>query len=170
MLRRCYNNNQRDRNKRPKYDGCTVCEEWHNFQNFAEWYEENYYEIKEEKMCLDKDILVKGNKIYSPQTCVFVPNRINVLFTKSDKIRGDFPIGVTYHKRDKVFESKMCYMDKNKIKHSCYLGRYNTSEEAFQSYKQAKENYIKQVADEYKDKIPEILYKAMYKYKVNIND
>ena len=61
-------------------------------------------------------------------------------------------------------------MDKNKIKHSCYLGRYNTSEEAFQSYKQAKENYIKQVADEYKDKIPEILYKAMYKYKVNIND
>ena len=170
MLRRCYNNNQRDRNKRPKYDGCTVCEEWHNFQNFAKWYEENYYEIKEEKMCLDKDILVKGNKIYSPQTCVFVPNRINVLFTKSDKIRGDFPIGVTYHKRDKVFESKMCYMDKNKIKHSCYLGRYNTSEEAFESYKKAKENYIKQVADEYKPYIPKELYDAMYNYKVEITD
>ena len=170
MLRRCYNNNQRDRNKRPKYDGWTVCEEWHNFQNFAEWYEENYYEIKEEKMCLDKDILVKGNKIYSPQTCVFVPNRINVLFTKSDKIRGDFPIGVTYHKRDKVFESKMCYMDKNKIKHSCYLGRYNTSEEAFESYKKAKENYIKQVADEYKLYIPKELYDAMYDYRVEITD
>ena len=66
MLGRCYNKKYQE--KKPTYIGCTVCEEWHNFQNFAKWYEENYYEVNNEEMALDKDILIKGNKIYSPQT------------------------------------------------------------------------------------------------------
>ena len=65
---------------------CSVYEGWHNFQNFAKWYEDNYYEIEEEQMHLDKDILVKGNKVYSPDTCVFVPETINGLFVKSNAI------------------------------------------------------------------------------------
>ena len=154
MLQRCYDNKTQE--KYPTYKGCQVCEEWHNFQNFAKWFEENYYEVEGENIDIDKDILCKGNKIYSPQTCVLSPHKINSLFVNRKNDRGNYPIGVC--------------KGKNKIKKSCYLSRYNTSEEAFQSYKQAKENYIKQVADEYKDKIPEILYKAMYKYKVNIND
>ena len=51
-----------------------------------------------------------------------------------------------------------------------FLGYYNTPEEAFQAYKQFKENYIKQVADEYKELIPEKLYNAMYEYEVKIED
>ena len=73
MLRRCYDEKQLNRNT--SYKGCTVCEEWHNFQNFAKWYEENYYKIDGETMALDKDILSKDNKIYSPETCIFVPKK-----------------------------------------------------------------------------------------------
>lgn len=78
MIRRCYS--EKYRIKKPTYKGCTVCEEWHNFQNFARWYEENYYEFKDENMQLDKDILVEGNKIYSPETCLILPNSINSSF------------------------------------------------------------------------------------------
>lgn len=78
MLRRCYSEKYRD--KKPSYVGCTVCEEWHNFQNFAKWYEENYYEFEDEIMQLDKDILVKGNRVYSPKTCLILPNSINSIF------------------------------------------------------------------------------------------
>ena len=159
----CYKNPSKNR----KYKDCKVCEEWHNFQNFAKWFDENYYEIGNEKMWLDKDILFKDNKIYSPKNCIFVPNRINILFIKSDKLRGDLPIGLTYHKRDNKIEV-YCNTNKNQE----YLGRFNINEikEAFNAYKQFKENYIKQVADEYKDKIPQKLYDAMYKWEVNITD
>ena len=169
MLKRCYC--EYDLKKHPTYINCEVCEEWHNFQNFAKWYEENYYEINDEIMELDKDILLKGNKIYSPKTCIFVPHRINGLFTKADKSRGDYPIGVCYHKRDNVLEVK-CSVYKNNKKKRKHLGRFSPSEpfRAFICYKNFKENYIKQVADEYKDLIPTELYEAMYKYKVEIND
>lgn len=163
MFIRCYC--EKYKGTRMAYDNCSVCEEWFNFQNFGKWFDENYYEIKNERMCLDKDILVKGNKIYSPQTCVFVPNDINVLFTKTDKKRGDTPIGVNFHKRDKIYESHLS-VDKKYV----YLGRYNNPKEAFQVYKIAKEKNIKRIADKYKDQIPQKLYDAMYKYEVEITD
>ena len=81
MLRRCYDSKFHE--KRPTYVDCEVCEEWHNFQNFAKWYDNNYYEIEGERMHLDKDILVKHNKIYSSETCVFVPHAINSLWYKN---------------------------------------------------------------------------------------
>ena len=163
MIERCYNKNKHDR---PTYDECTVCNEWHNFQNFAEWHEENYYEIDNEKMCLDKDIMIKNNKIYSPETCIFVPNRINVLFTKRQNKRGKTFIGLSMYGKDKKF--RVSCQNEN-CKH-INLGSYNTQEEAFAVYKQFKENVIKQVADEYKDLIPEKLYNAMYEYEVEIED
>ncbi len=88
MLGRCYNKKRQA--ERPTYVGCTVDERWHNFQNFAAWYDENYYEVLGEKMSLDKDILVKGNKIYGPETCVFVISSMNSLFINNKKIRGGF--------------------------------------------------------------------------------
>ena len=88
LLRRCYC----VENKNITYKDCSVCDEWHNFQNFAQWYEDNYYEIEGQCMALDKDILYKGNKIYSPNTCVFVPRKINNLFTKRQNQRGDSKI------------------------------------------------------------------------------
>ena len=93
MLERCYSDKCQEKN--PTYKNCSVTEEWHNFQNFAKWYSENFYEIEGERMCLDKDILVKHNKIYSPETCMFVPITINSLFVKRDSKRGYNPIGTT---------------------------------------------------------------------------
>ena len=92
MLTRCYS--EKEHKKHPTYIDCEVHDEWRNFQNFAKWYKDNYYEVGNEKMCLDKDILVKHNKIYSPETCIFVPHKINTLFTKSDNSRGENPIGI----------------------------------------------------------------------------
>lgn len=163
MLKRCYDSKYIQQH--PTYTGCEVYSLWRNFQVFAGWVDENYYEIEGERMALDKDILCKGNKIYSPDTCVFVPTRINSLFTKRDKCRGDLPIGVVY---DKSRGKYMGYCDVNgQQKH---LGRYKTPNEAFQAYKNFKEQYIKEVAEEYKEKIPQKLYDIMIKYEVEIND
>ena len=63
--------------KYPTYKDCTVCKEWHNFQNFAEWaVQQPFYGLGYQ---LDKDILVRGNKLYSPETCCYVPQQINKL-------------------------------------------------------------------------------------------
>lgn len=163
MLMRCYDNKVHE--KEFTYKDCEVCEEWLNFQNFAEWYEKNYYEIPNEKMQLDKDILIKGNKLYSPETCVFVNHEINSLFTKSNKARGKYPIGVRYCKRDKKFTAYVTINKKEKSVAYC-----DDPIQAFNCYKQAKENYIKEVADKYKQWIPNKLYDAMYRYEVEITD
>jgi hypothetical protein len=175
MIRRCYDPYYI--NKNPTYKDCIVCDEWLCFQNFAEWYYNNCYEIEGEVMHLDKDILCKGNKIYSPETCIFVPHRINVLFTKSDKARGEYPIGV-YYRFKRVEQYEYHYLEvacnimvngkkKNKTLKTLPLNR---PFQAFTIYKEFKENYIKQVADEYKDLIPNKLYEALYKWEVEIND
>lgn len=161
MHERCYD--PKCQEKHPTYKGCRVCKEWNNYQKFAKWDNENYYEVGNERMALDKDILCKGNKVYSPETCVYVPQSINTLFTKSDKARGELPIGVC--KEGNKFRGQL-----NKGNEKIHLGTFNTPEEAFQAYKQAKEAYIKEVANEYKDKIPYRLYEAMMNYEVEIDD
>lgn len=163
MLRRCYN--KKYQSKEPTYIGCEVCKEWYNFQTFAKWFEENYYEVKNEGMALDKDILIKGNKIYSPKNCVFVPKRINNLFTKNNSSRGSLPIGV----RELPSGKFQAYCN-NKYNKWNSIGTYPTINEAFNAYKEYKELLIKEIADEYKIYIPSILYDAMYKYEVEIND
>lgn len=169
MLQRCYDDKYHE--KQPTYINCEVCEEWHNYINFGDWFTNNYYEIEGQRMHLDKDILNKGNKIYSPDTCVFVPNNINLLFTKCDNSRGDYPIGVSREKKSKRFRADCRIYDyeENKSK-SKHLGYYNTPQQAFSAYKQFKEQYIKQVADYYKDQIPQELYNALYNYEVDIDD
>lgn len=169
MLERCYD--EKYHKKYPTYKDCEVHNELLCFQNFAEWFYDNYYEVEGQRMHLDKDILNKGNKIYSSETCVFVPERINTLFIKSDKVRGNLPIGVNYDKHARKFVVKCNIYDyeENKRKR-IYLGLYETPEEAFKVYKQFKEKHIKKIADYYKDQIPDKLYDAMYNYKVDIND
>lgn len=93
MLNRCYS--EEFHKKQPTYIGYEVSEEFHNFQNFGYWDSDNFYQIEGEKMCLDKDILYKHNKIYSPETCIYVPNTINLLFTKRQNDRGESAIGTT---------------------------------------------------------------------------
>lgn len=160
MIHRCYDKHlKRDKS----YINCEVCEEWLHYSNFKKWYDKNYYEIERENMCLDKDILIKGNKIYSPNTCIFVPNRINVLFAKSDSTRGKLPIGVS--KYNNKYKSYILIDGKQK-----HLGVYDNKIDAFNSYKIAKENEIKRIADYYKENIPNKLYLAMYNWKVEIDD
>lgn len=169
MLQRCYD--ERYKEKYPTYKECTVCDEWKFYKNFKDWYEENYYEMDNQHMTLDKDILAKGNKIYSPETCVFVPQNINSLFTKSDAKRGEYPIGVDWHRANQVYQTRCRVFNVKTLKNnSKYLGCYNTPQEAFDTYKKAKEENIKLVADYYKDRIPSKLYDAMYKYEVHIDD
>ena len=169
MLKRCYDPKLHE--KCPTYKDCEVAEDFLNFQNFSYWYEYSYYEIDGERMCLDKDILVKGNKIYSPDNCIFVPNNINILFVKCNKSRGELPIGVTYYKQTGKFRARCSVYDYDKNKKKIiHLGYYNTPQEAFEVYKQFKEQNIKEVANYYKDTIPKKLYDAMCKYEVYIND
>lgn len=167
MLQRCYDEKYHE--IRPTYIGCEACDEWHNFQNFAKWYEENYYEIEGERMNLDKDILVKHNKIYSPETCVFVLQAINKLFVKNDNARGESVIGTTLKNGKYKVQCHIIDPKTGKSKQE-YLGYYGTQEKAFEVYKYYKEKNIKQVADYYKEYIPEILYNGMYNYQVEITD
>lgn len=155
MLGRCYN--EKDRHKQPTYKGVTVCEEWLNFQNFAKWFEGNYVE----NYHLDKDIVLKGSRIYSPETCVFVPREINMLFTNNGQSKRNLPRGV-YYLRGRFQVSTPTKEG------STYIGFYKTVEEALSVYKKAKEKYMQQVAEEWKDKIDFRVYKALYNYKVEI--
>lgn len=164
MLNRCYSKDYLS--KHPTYRGCSVCEEWWSFSNFKKWFDDNYID----GYSLDKDILSgKSNKVYSPETCCFVPNEINILLCKSDKTRGKMPVGVT--EREMVSGYKYAaYLNENgKRRH---LGTFNTPEEAFQAYKQAKEAHIKDMATQYyKDgKITEKVYDALMMYEVEITD
>lgn len=161
MLGRCYSKDFLKRS--PSYKDVTVCEEWHNFQNFAQWHEENWKDHMDSSWDLDKDILFKGNKIYSPETCCFVPQEINNLLCKANSIRGKYPIGVK--KEGRRFEAKL-YINNNPI----HLGYFDTPEEAFQAYKTAKEAHIKEKADEWRPFIKPNVYEAMYNYQVEITD
>lgn len=160
MFTRCYNPQYFKKTK--AYVGCEVCEEWHNFQNFAKWYEDNYYEVDGETMCLDKDILVKGNKVYSPEACVFVPERINTLFVNHTSSKGKHKIGVVKNNTSGLYVAR-CTTSDGKYYH---LGSYLTEDEAFVKYKIAKEKLVKQIATLYKDSIPNKLYMALTKYEV----
>ena len=167
MLQRCYDPKYQERY--PTYKGCKVEDKWLNFQYMGEWIDKNYYEIPGETMCLDKDILCKGNKVYSRETCIFVPQKINSLFVKSDKSRGKDPIGV-YQLPNGNYQVRCGDGYGERI----YLGLYSTKEEAFRVYKEYKEKVIKEVIDSYEGIIPEPFYsrlkEAMYNYEVEIDD
>lgn len=104
MMKRCYDPKDHDYET---YKDCEVMKKWHNFQNFAEWWYENYYEIPNVSMSLDKDILVKDNRLYSPRTCCIVPMPINSVFKTDGKSN-------TKSKRE-VFEKYKEYLPQDVI-------------------------------------------------------
>lgn len=164
MLNRCYNSKTKEKNT--SYANCKVCEEWHSYQNFAKWYEENKWD-NELELCVDKDILIKNNKTYSPSSCILVTRRINSLFVNRKKSRGNYALGV--NKRGKIYLSR-CGDGEGGREH---IGAFSTEKEAFEYYKEFKENVFKRVADEYRIKYPNFpqkVYDAMYNYKVEIDD
>ena len=170
MLQRCFDNKLKDRY--PTYKDVICCDRWLCFANFLEDFEilkNEYNWSADEKLNLDKDTLYKGNKIYSLENCVLVPDYINFLFTKNDAKRGEYPIGVCYNKQCKKYKAQCNINGKFKG-----LGYYNTIEQAFSAYKIAKENEIKKIANECVSKgyitQESRLYNSMISYQVKIDD
>lgn len=162
MLLRCYKHDP----KYPTYEDCTVHNDFHCLQNFGKWFEENYYKVPNEIMCLDKDILIKGNKIYGPDSCIIVPQTINSLIVnKYRNGNNNLPLGVCYHRQHGKFMASCSIINNNKNK-ILALGYFDSADKAFDVYKQFKEKYIKTIADKYKDYIPKKLYDALYSYEV----
>lgn len=154
MFDRCYSG------KQPAYDDCEVCEEWWNFQNFAKWYREHYYEIPGQNMQVDKDWLRVGNRIYCPENCCIVPQIINTcLLTHTKHNESNIPNGVSITTSNR-YKARCSVEGKRKD-----LGTYSTIEEAFNVYKEFKIEYIRNLAEKYKDYLPENLYQAMLNYR-----
>ena len=161
MVQRCYD--EKFRHKWQSYVDCFVCDEWLNYQTFADWYVKNYREDWQ----LDKDILIKDNKIYSPETCMFVPKEINRVFIRNKSIRGEYPIGVTMSKKVTPRYHAACCNEINKQTH---IGTYDTPEEAFFAYKVFKEDVVKKLAERFKEQISSQLYSILLSYEVAQDD
>lgn len=168
MLKRCLMEKTKD--KQPSYRDVECCKEWLNFEVFCDWLhsQSNFSKWKSGKRwAIDKDILFKRNKIYSPETCCLVPQNVNCLFLKREAERGDYPIGVRYTNDGFLAVCRNPFLDSAEE-----LGYYSTPERAFMAYKVYKENIIKQVAEiEYKNgNIIKECYEAMLNYVVEIDD
>ena len=160
MLMRCYY--VKYKGHYGTYKDCTVCNEWLLLPNFKLWFDKNYVKGYD----LDKDILFRNNKVYSPDTCCFVPSEINKLIIKRNKKRGSLPIGV-YQPKEGLFLAQMGINGKTKT-----IGCSKSANQAFLLYKSAKEAHIKEVAQKYYDegKIAKRVYDALMKYEVEITD
>lgn len=131
MLARCYSPTALK--KQPTYAGCSVAEEWLTFSAFRKWMEAQCWE----GMQLDKDFLIPGNKIYSPDACIFIPHRLNVVLTARERSRGLYPLGV--HKEGQGYKSQCSDYTRGG---STYLGAYDSPEEAHRAWQVDK---IKQI-------------------------
>lgn len=150
--------------KYPTYKDCTISENFKDINFFHIWclsqigFENNNWH-------LDKDILVKGNRVYSEDTCCFVPEEINLMLVTHKSHRGVLPIGVAYCKPFNLYQARL-----RKNNKTVDLGFYCTPEEAFQTYKLEKEKHIKEVANKWKDKIDIRVYEALMNWEINIDD
>lgn len=125
MLARCYSD--KVQSKSPTYKGCTVCDEWLTFSNFRAWMIKQDYRGKE----LDKDLLFKGNKVYSPETCVFVSRMVNLFMGDHGAKRGKYLIGVSWNKAKGKFVAQCCNPFLNKQEN---LGYFDTEKEAHEAW------------------------------------
>ena len=163
MLRRCYSDNFKK--KHPTYIDCKCSENFNSYEYFYEWCQ-NQVGFGNQDWQLDKDLLIKGNKVYSEDSCIFIPQEINSLLTKRTASRGEYLIGVHWHNASKAFVAQV---GKSKGKQE-HLGLFNTEIEAFNAYKKAKENFIKEQANEWKSQIDIRAYNALMNYTVEITD
>ena len=163
MLERCYSDGFKK--KHPTYEYCKVSDNFLYYEYFYEWCHKQIG-FGNKGWHLDKDLLVKGNKIYSESTCVFIPLEINQLLVKRTASRGECLIGVTWCNTNKAFVARV---NKNKGA-SEHLGCFKTEIEAFNTYKVAKESFIKEQANKFKSEIDPRAYEALMNYTVDITD
>lgn len=157
MLQRCYSKNKKTKSFKG-YEDCSVHEDWHNFQVFAEWYTNHeFYNLGYE---LDKDIKVKGNRVYSERTCCLVPAYINLLIhTKQEKV-SCLPTGVSNPSKEK-YQANLTKHGKIYI-----LGRFNSVEEASRAYVEEKEIHVKEEAKRWRSRISEDVFRGLLKWTV----
>lgn len=129
MLQRCYSTKLHQ--IQPTYADCTVCEEWKVFSKFKQWVDTQDYINKE----LDKDLLCKGNKVYSPTTCVFIPKKLNAFLLDSTASRGNYLLGTHWHKPLKKFAAKCGNPFTNSRKHLGYFAEEVEAHLAWKAYK-----------------------------------
>ena len=162
MLKRCYDKEYQETH--PCYRDCYVSECFKSFENFESWCEKQVG-FNEVGFRLDKDILLKGNKVYSPSTCSFVPYEVNGLFVIQQQNRGELPVGVSFN------NTKSRYVVRMSTKSHCkHLSVHDTVDEAFYVYKEAKEAYIKEVANKWKDQIDPRVYEALMNWEISADD
>jgi len=129
MLTRCYS--KKSLRERPSYTGCSVCTEWLMFSNFKAWMSRQDWKGKQ----LDKDILIPGNKVYSPATCAFVSRQLNQFFVDSAASRGDWPVGVHWNKNAGKFGAKCRNPFTGKPEH---LGYHLSADSAHRAWRRRK--------------------------------
>jgi len=161
MIKRCYDTSYPEKN--PTYKNCEVSENFKNYSYFKHWCS-NQIGFNRKGWDLDKDLLIKGNKTYSEESCVFIPQEINVILNNGRRGR-EYPLGVGYDKRIKKFESRLCINGKQ-----MRIGRFKTIDEASDAYKKAKEEQIKVVAQRWKGEIDERIYDILMSYRVYLNN
>lgn len=144
MLKRCYDKKYQE--KFPTYKNVAVCNEWLNFQNFAKWYENNYPKVYGVKFHIDKDLLQQDteNKIYSPETCVFIPYNVNAFLTNKHLNNTSGYTGVSWSKARKKWEAHISLFGESKRKN---LGYFTTYEQAYETYQEARKMESEKVKD-----------------------
>ena len=162
MLQRCYSKKWLE--KRPTYSGCYASDNFKKYSYFYEWCNEQVGFLSH-GFQIDKDILLKGNKFYCEQLCVFVPVEINSAIITCKSKRGIHPVGVYFDNNIGLFVSK-CSKDGKQVK----IGNFDNHIDAFNAYKCFKENHFKQLAEKYSGLVDPRVCEELYKRKVEIND
>lgn len=167
LLKRCYSEDYHSRCS--TYRECEVSDNFKYYPYFKEWCNKqvgfNAADASGKRFALDKDILVKGNKIYSENTCCFVPQEINGLLINTMYKNREKTIGVCTNNNVEGYYVS-CKNDRGILLYEMFT----TPEEAFLAYKQAKELHIKEVANKWKDQIDPRVYNALMNYTVEITD
>lgn len=157
-LQRCYD--PKFHNRSPTYAGCTMDERWHDFQDFADWYYgRNFSDLSYD---LDKDLLVKGNKVYSPETCRLVPSEINNILLDNKSSRGKYPQGVDFRKDVGLFRARLSIYNGVRM-----LGFFDCPNEAHQAYKEAKERHVKNRALAWANRIDWDVFVALMNWRLH---
>lgn len=166
MLTRSYS--EYTKNLRPTYRDVTCTPEWLYMTKFIHDVSQlvGYDKSITDGWVLDKDILVKGNKLYSKETCCFVPSEINVCLTTRTLYRGDLPLGVTKTYNGKELYKARCGYNGKRAS----LGVFTTPEDAFEAYRVVKKMELKRLADKYKELIADNVYEALINYDFTLED
>ncbi len=160
MLRRVYK--PKEGAEKEAYKDCSVTKDWLLLTNFRKWFNNQIYEKGYQ---LDKDLLFKNNKIYAPETCIFLPQELNKFLLDRVRHRGSCPVGVSFKVRNDKWDAKISIESRTQ-----HLGLFNSPISAFYAYKEAKELEAKRLAHKWKEKVDSKVVKALLNFTVEITD